>query len=552
MGLPRQRVGVWQQAVSQLRIGTADGLDARAVGPRHVLAPHPAVRAEDRAKGAELEPARVELAGGRHGVKEPAHVSAPVRHPGHAGVEPQGDLGFQRPEVVVDVTGPGRRAEALHAGGARAAEQEHPLLRTVSRLAGGERLVAEAIVDVVEEAAVAGAQGRRRGRALAAVQPPARHAEPDQLAMRRPPPGADRWVGEVEVALALAIVGAGPAAALVARVHEIAARFRLGEDGGLLVQHRVLVGDDLEVLRARLAEQRGGILPERGLELEVAHAAVPAERLAVAREIYEGVARDALLANGPRKLAQFGGVVEMAGRLEEAQRPARRQRRAPEQVRDLPHHPTDVVPHDDVPGERTCLRGVRDTYPVVRASDREGRVAGIVEEQRVAARGDEERDAHVRAGPVAQVAVPELAGHAEAVELAAPLSQPVEMLLAGKREADAHTAPAARVHGLGHAAVGRLPEHPLPARVEQGEPERPRRDLDLHMRRHQASGLARHHVERCVGPLARGDVGRRRRRAIGLEPHPDDARRHHRECHIGPISAQPERRSLAMHSPFLL
>src|SRR6185503_20547564 len=217
-----------------------------------------------------------------------------------------------------------------------------------------------------------------------------------------------------------------------------------------------------------------------GLELEVAHAAVPAERLAVAREIDEGVARDALLANGPRKLAQLGGVVEMAGRLEEAQCPARRQRRAPEQVCDLPHHPTDVVPHDEVPGERTGLRGVRNAHPVVRASDREGRVAGIVEEQRVAARRDEERDAQVRAGPVAQVAVPELAGHPESVELAASLPEPVEVLLPGEGEAVANPAPAVRVPGpAAHAAVGRLPQHPLAAGVEKGEPEGPGRDLDL-------------------------------------------------------------------------
>ena len=282
----------------------------------------------------------------------------------------------------------------------------------------------------------------------------------------------------------------------------------------------------------------------------MAHAAVPAERLAVGREIDEGVARDALLANGPGKLAQLGGVVEMARRLEKAQRPARRQRRPAEEIRDLAHHPADVVPHEHVPGERTCLRGVRNAHSVVGAPHRERRVAGIVEEQRVDPRGHEERHAHVRARAVAQVAVPELAGHPEPVELAASLPEPVEVLLPGEGEAGANSAPAVRVHGLGHAAVGRLPEHPLPAR-RAGRAGGPGR-VSICTWCHQASGLARHHIERCVGPLARGDVGRRRRRALGLEPHPDDARRHHCECHIGPISTQPERRSLAMHSPFLL
>src|SRR4029450_12325642 len=67
---------------------------------------------------------------------------------------------------------------------------------TIRRLARGEGLVAEAVVDIVEQAAVAGAQGGRGRRAFAAIEPPAAHPEGDQLARRRPPPGTGRGVGE--------------------------------------------------------------------------------------------------------------------------------------------------------------------------------------------------------------------------------------------------------------------------------------------------------------------------------------------------------------------
>ena len=78
------------------------------------------------------------------------------------------------------------------------------------RLAFGERLVAEAVVDVVEERRRRPAceRGRRR-RALAAVEPPARDAELAEVAGGRAhhhaPTAGSR---EVEVALALAVVGA--------------------------------------------------------------------------------------------------------------------------------------------------------------------------------------------------------------------------------------------------------------------------------------------------------------------------------------------------------
>jgi hypothetical protein len=96
------------------------------------------------------------------------------------------------------------------------------------------------------------------------------------------------------------------------------------------VEHGVLVGDDLEVLRAHLGEERCRIRPQRGLELEMAHAAIPAEGIAVGRQIDERVAGDSLLAERMAEPAELCGVFEVACRLEKSERPARRHRRAPE------------------------------------------------------------------------------------------------------------------------------------------------------------------------------------------------------------------------------
>src|SRR5712692_11070921 len=114
--------------------------------PWHVLAPHPAVGAEDGAEGAELEPASIELARLRHRMEEAAHVGAPVRHAGQARVEPQRDLRVERLEVVVDIARPARRPESLHPRRPRAAEQEDTLVGPVGRLSDGECLVAEPVV----------------------------------------------------------------------------------------------------------------------------------------------------------------------------------------------------------------------------------------------------------------------------------------------------------------------------------------------------------------------------------------------------------------------
>ncbi len=106
------------------------------------------------------------------------------------------------------------------------------------------------------------------------------------------------------------------------------------------MQDGVLVSDDLEVLLSRLVDQGERIRPERRLKVEMADAAVPALGLAVSREIDEGVAGNSLLANRPRKPTQLLGVVEVAGRLEESQRPAGRERRPAEQLGNFEHDST--------------------------------------------------------------------------------------------------------------------------------------------------------------------------------------------------------------------
>src|SRR5262249_40605590 len=197
--LPGQTVGVGEKLIAQLGVLPADGLDLGTVSPWHMLSPYPTVRPEDRAEGPELEPAGVQLRSLGDGVEEAAHVGSPEGYPGQAGVESQWNLCFEGGEIVVDVARPARRPEPLHPGCSGSAEQEHALIRANGRLALGKRLLAHAVVDVVEERTAASVEARRSRRPLPAVEPPAGHAEPHELAMGGPPPGPGLRVGEVDV-----------------------------------------------------------------------------------------------------------------------------------------------------------------------------------------------------------------------------------------------------------------------------------------------------------------------------------------------------------------
>ena len=94
------------------------------------------------------------------------------------------------------------------------------------------------------------------------------------------------------------------------------------------MEDRILVGDHVKVLRADLGEHLGGLGPEFRMELEVAHTAVPALRIAVGRQKDEPITGDALLAQRAGQPQQLGRIGEVARRLEIAQRPAWWQRRA--------------------------------------------------------------------------------------------------------------------------------------------------------------------------------------------------------------------------------
>ena len=330
--------------------------------------------------------------------------------------------------------------------------------------------------------------------------------------MRGPPPAAHGRIGEVQVALPFAVGRGRPPAgahALVSGRQEIAARLRLGEQRGVLVEHRVLVRDELEVLGPCLREEAGRIRPELRLELEVSDAAVPAVRLAVGREVDEAVAGDALVPDGARQLAQLGRVVEVSGGLEEPERPARGHRRPPEELRHLPHHRAEVLADQEVPGEPPGFRGVDDAHAVVRSPHREPGVARIVEEHRIAAVRDEERHAHVRARAVAEVRVPELPADSEPIELGAALAEPVEVLLAGEGEARVEARAAVRGPLRRHPAVGRLPEEPRARGVEERQAERRGRHLHAEIGRPEPHGLAVVELHRGSGPVAGADVGRR-------------------------------------------
>src|SRR5262249_49179978 len=158
----------------------------------------------------------------------------------------------------------------------------------------------------------------------------------------------------------------------------------------------------------------------------------PAESFAVGRQVDHAVARNPLLAERAGKLPNFLGIAKMPRRLKVPERPPRRQRRMPEQVRHFAHHAAQIAPLQEVPDERSRLCRIDDADAIVRASDGYRRVGGIVPEQSVAPARQEQRHAHVRSRPMTDVCVPELACDAEAVESTAALTEAVEMLLAGK------------------------------------------------------------------------------------------------------------------------
>ncbi len=134
--------------------------------------------------------------------------------------------------------------------------------RIVARLALGEGLLAEEVEAVVQRLPVGPGENGRRGRPLAAVEPPALDADRDEVAVLLPPPGAGLGSGEIDEALALVVVGRWPRRRrhpVVAVVEEEAASLRFGEERRVLVDHRIFVGDDAEPCSRKRRDRLGRI-----------------------------------------------------------------------------------------------------------------------------------------------------------------------------------------------------------------------------------------------------------------------------------------------------
>src|SRR5262249_35447386 len=192
-------------------------------------------------------------------------------------------------------------------------------------------------------------------------------------------------------------------------------------------------------------------------------------------------------------------------------------------------------------------RGVEDAHAAVGPAHADLRVRGVVEEESVAALGDEERDAHVRAGPMPQVGIPELAARAEPVETGAALSQPIKVLLARELEGGA-PAPAPARELPPPAAVLGLAEEPLPRRVEEAEPSGLAGQLDAEIGGSQPERLALRELPRDGGPAPLADVGRSGGRRAVLERPANDAGAAEGEGDPRAVGGEAPRRSTALEA----
>src|SRR5439155_25638943 len=86
------------------------------------------VRSEQRTEGAELEPARVQLARVFLRRHEAADVGSPIRDPTQPGVDGDRNMRAQRLPGGIDVARPEEGAVTLHARVPVAVERERPLI----------------------------------------------------------------------------------------------------------------------------------------------------------------------------------------------------------------------------------------------------------------------------------------------------------------------------------------------------------------------------------------------------------------------------------------
>ncbi len=234
--------------------------------------------------------------------------------------------------------------------------------------------------------------------------------------------------------------------------------------------------------------------------------------------------------------------VEVARGLEKAQRPARRQRRPPEQLRHLAHERRA----GPAPIRKYHVSGAR-ARPCRRCGPRRPSVRPRARRRRACRRTARSPRLEISSGtpmsepgPWPRCVFQSWRIVPEAVEPAAALPETVEVLLAREREAHAGAA-APRARPLPHQPQGWC-RSAAAGRVGERQPHRRRRDLDAQARSWPAAP-ARRRRPRTAPPASR--AGRRatasppaRRR---LERHADDAR----AADADPGGAEVQRRALA-------
>ena len=399
--------------------------------PRQVLPPYPAVCAEDRAEGSELEPAREQFTARGDHLVAPPDVRAPIRHAGHARVQRERDLVRERRERVDHVPGPGACAVALHAGASGTTQEERPLLRAVRGLALKEDPLPEKVESIVYARAIARMETGLGRRSLAPIQPPSVDAQLALLVVQSPPPLADLRVREINVLLALPVVGvrAGQVQLRVALLQQVALRKGLLELRRLRMKYRILMRHHVEVHPVHLGEQRLRVVPKVGLELEVPDTGIPSLGIGVTREEDQPIARNPVVAKLARQLAQFVGVAKVARRLQESEHPSGRHQRRAQEGCQLLHHAAQVWCDEHIKIQRPACRRVGYLRHAVGSTEHQSTVGRVVEEDRVATARHRQRHRNVGSGPMAHHRIPQLPCATEPVELLPALAQPVEMLV---------------------------------------------------------------------------------------------------------------------------
>src|SRR5207247_7047118 len=140
-GLISQGVNVGQQPITQLEVFAANRFDLRPKLPGLTQLGLIPMGPVERAKGAKLEPADVQLRGTFPGKPKAANVGAPQWNTGQANIEPHSHLLAQGSEGHVHIPGPQPGTIALRARKRGAAEDEDALLRSIVVMGREDRLV---------------------------------------------------------------------------------------------------------------------------------------------------------------------------------------------------------------------------------------------------------------------------------------------------------------------------------------------------------------------------------------------------------------------------